>query len=185
MQRCISLLVIALFSIYVSVAHADTVHKWVDEKGVTHYSDKAPKSTNYSAKQIDISDVYATPEKEDDYYSIVNQWDRMHEERLERKKLQLEKAALKQAQAATVPQVVYIDSQDDRYSNYYYPSYQYRHKYHHKRKKHHKKYNHAVGKKYGGTHNKGLGRGYKRSGSKLSPRGNARHGGSGLRLSIR
>lgn len=180
MKACISLLLIALLCIFVSVVHADTVHKWVDENGVTHYSDQAPKNTNYAAKQINISDVYATSEEKDDYYSIVNQWSRMHEERLNRKKLQLEKAALKQAQSTAVPQVVYIDSQEDRYRNYYYPSYPYRYKNHRYQKKHHKKYNHNIGKKYGSTHKIGLGKGYK-----SSYRGNTRHRGSGLTLRIR
>ena len=185
MQVCISIFLIALLCIIVSVVHADTVHKWVDENGVTHYSDQAPKNTNYTAKQINFSDEYATSEEKDDYYSIVNQWARMHEERLNRKKLQLEKAALKQAQAASVPQVLYIDSQEDRYRNYFYPSVPYRYNHHRNQKKHYKKYKRDVGKKYSGTHKIGLGKGYKASGYKSSYRGSTRHRGSGLKINIR
>ena len=126
--RYIPLLIIA-FLISAPSLHAGSVHKWVDENGITHYSDYVPNDIHSRAESIEIQSTYETSVDQDDYYSIINQWTRMREERLERKKLQLEKAkqkvALKQAQAAAVPQVVYVGEQEER-SNRYYPVYPYR-----------------------------------------------------------
>ncbi len=178
-QRYITLLIIALFTFGSSV-HAGSVHKWVDEKGITHYSDYVPNDIHSTAERIEIHSKYETSVDQDDYYSIINQWTRMREERLERKKLQLEKAkqkmALKQAQAAAVPQVVYVGEQEER-SNRYYPVYPYRFGF-----KHHNKF---ASKKLGGHKLNGFRNTNRGSICKIPRSGKSRYGGSGLTLSIR
>ncbi len=178
-QRYITLLIIALFT-YVSSVHAGSVHKWVDEKGITHYSDYVPHDIPSSAERIEIPSTYGSTVDQDDYYSILNQWKRMREERLERKKLQLEKAkqkmALKQAQAATVPQIVYIGEQEERNTRYY-PVYPYQFGF--------KSHRNFVSKRLGGNKLNGF-RNTNRGPICKSPRsGKSRYGGSGLTLSIR
>ena len=79
-------------------AYAGVVHKWVDEKGITHYSDEPPVAGSSEMEQIEIPETApATAGTQNDYYSIANQWDRMLEERLKRAKLKLEHDRLKAA----------------------------------------------------------------------------------------
>jgi len=118
MHRTISLIIVAaLFATASLPVLADSVHKWVDEKGVTHYSDEAPAATVTQVSLIEIPANYSsTAEVEDDYYSISNQWMRLHEERIALEKIKLEKAKQKAAQQPVAPQVVYVNEPyEDRY----------------------------------------------------------------------
>ncbi len=93
-------------------ASAGTVHKWVDSKGITHYSDTPPEVTPAQLTQIDVPDVVRTTAKAaSDYYSIANQWQRLHRERLERDRLALERA--KQKASRQPPEVVYVEKPDE------------------------------------------------------------------------
>ena len=79
-------------------AQAAAVHKWVDDRGVTHYSDAAPEAHETSIIQLESSTgngrKRVAAEKPDDYYSIANQWQRIQQERLQQQQLELQKAAL-------------------------------------------------------------------------------------------
>jgi hypothetical protein len=91
-------------------AQAAAIHKWVDEQGVTHYSDKAPASPEAGVTQLDIStgedSRTALAANPDHYYSIANQWQRMNQERLQRQQLELQRAALSvERRAAAQPAV--------------------------------------------------------------------------------
>ncbi len=185
MFKYIPLLLVTLFWITLSVVHAGTIHKWVDENGVTHYSDQAPLNNPISTNQIDVSNVYSDSDYKENYYSITNQWARMREERLERKKLQLEKvkqkAALKQAQAALVPHVVYLNQEEERSSRVYYPAYRFGYGHHGFRNKHHKHYS-----KYSGGKLRWSNANRSRTQScKLPRRSNSRYGSAGLTLTFR
>lgn len=105
----------------VSSAMAGEVHKWVDENGITHYSDKAPKSDIEEVTLIEIPASYSTQsDNQNDYYSITNQWMRIREERLAMEKIKLEKAKQKASQQAAAPQIVYLN--DPGYSGpYFFP----------------------------------------------------------------
>jgi len=156
MSKCISLFLLPLLlSVVTLPVYASAVHKWVDEQGITHYSDQLPENISNSVKQIDVSNTYRNSDSSDyqkDYYSVTNQWARMREERLERKQLQLEKAKLKAAQRSVEPQVVYVNQSDEYLSRpEYYPVYYrgYRHKY-----KHYNKHGGYAGKKLDGGHSK-------------------------------
>ena len=52
---------------------AAAVHKWVDERGVTHYSDAAPDAADISVVQLEINtgnrSTNAAAETSDHYYS--------------------------------------------------------------------------------------------------------------------
>jgi hypothetical protein len=103
-------------------AYAGVVHKWVDEKGITHYSDEAPVSNISEMTQIELpADTQVTAGAQGDYYSIANQWDRMLKERLKRAKLKLEYDRLKAAKRAEKPAQVYVREPDaTRYVGTYY-----------------------------------------------------------------
>ncbi|MFK7815821.1 MAG: DUF4124 domain-containing protein [Gammaproteobacteria bacterium] len=146
-SKCISLALITLLLLSVVLpVHADIVHKWVDAKGVTHYSDQLPKDTDNSAKQITLSNAYSRSDRanyRENYYSVTNQWARMREERIERKQLYLDKKKQKAAQQV-IPQVVYVNQAEERPQSVYYPAYLGRHVYKHRNyntgKKHHNYY---------------------------------------------
>ena len=99
-------------------AFAAGVHKWVDEKGITHYSDMAPNAAVDQVAIIEVSSSYSpATDVEQDYYSITNQWMRIHQERLEREKIKLEKAKQKAALRPVAPQIVYVNEPNaDRYT---------------------------------------------------------------------
>ena len=79
-------------------ANAAAIHKWVDDKGVTHYSDAAPSSPVTSVTQLEISTGNITRTSlsttSDQYYSIANQWQRLQRERLQQQQLELQRAAI-------------------------------------------------------------------------------------------
>ena len=80
-------------------AAGDVVYRWVDEGGVTHFSDSPPAAQNTpqgGVESLSLPDnfpVAANPTG--DYYSIINQWKRMREERNEQEKLALEQERLR------------------------------------------------------------------------------------------
>jgi hypothetical protein len=79
-------------------ANAAAIHKWVDGKGVTHYSDAAPSAPVTGVTQLEISTGNITRTSlsptSDHYYSIANQWQRLHQERLQQQQLELQRAAI-------------------------------------------------------------------------------------------
>ena len=93
-------------------ASAAVVHKWVDDKGVTHYSDEPPAAQGTESTQIELPrSAPATGTSPNDYYSIANQWARMNQERLERDKLRLQ---ANQARAASKPAVTNVYANERR-----------------------------------------------------------------------
>jgi len=111
MQRLINNLTYILLSscIFLPVSAA-VVHKWVDEKGVTHYSDAAPETPATMVTKIDLRNRKpAKSSVQNDYYSIKNQWQRLHKERLEQEKVKVEKTRQEAALRSAEPQVVYIN----------------------------------------------------------------------------
>lgn len=109
-------------------AAAAEVHKWVDADGVTHYADTPPASDAAAVTRLDVT-VEASTRDKGDYYSIANQWARMHRERLERERIALEKARLEAARQAQRAEVVYVEkpAADNRYAVKLFPGRWYRH----------------------------------------------------------
>jgi len=73
-------------------ANAAAIHKWVDDRGVTHYSDAAPSSPVSSATRFEISTGHtaktALSTPSDQYYSIANQCQRLQQERLQQQQIE-------------------------------------------------------------------------------------------------
>ena len=97
-------------------AQAGVVHKWVDADGTTHYSDEAPIDAQLQVNRIEIDESeQAAVKSTDDYYSIANQWKRMHRERLERDRIALEKARLRASKQVVERVVVQQPATETRY----------------------------------------------------------------------
>ena len=101
-QTIYALALLAIASL--GAAQAAAIHKWVDDKGVTHYSDAAPQTPATAITRLDIDTHGESPAalttRADDYYSIANQWQRLHRESLQRQQLELQRAALRNEQPA-------------------------------------------------------------------------------------
>jgi len=104
-------------------APAATVHRWVDEHGVTHFSDAPPAGTVSDVTTLELSDDF--PDAADtraNYYSIANQWERMRVEREQKTRVELEKARIRAEQAAAVAySEPAAEPQDRRYYPLYFP----------------------------------------------------------------
>ena len=121
---------------------AGVIHKWVDDKGVTHYSDEAPQNAETQSTQIDIPETVPTEGKStDNYYSIANQWARLHKESLEREKLRVQAEQAKASKKASVTNVYVEESDRDGYAlvygKPYYKKHYYKKHYHKKKKRAH------------------------------------------------
>ena len=119
-----------LLTLCVSLTNAAQVYTWVDGSGVTHFSETPPAERAADTQLIDITPTEAPASNVDnDFYSVVNQADRMETRRLENEKLAAEKkqasaeASKARAEAAAIQQRSYYDSADD--NNRYYPVYPY------------------------------------------------------------
>lgn len=112
-------------------ASAGTVHTWVDEDGVTHFSDEPPESQQVDVTVLEVPENFPQPAAADeDYYSIVNQWQRAQEERMAREQLKLERAKLKAEQRRQSPDYAEIRYEPvpyvvapARYPGFYDPGY--------------------------------------------------------------
>lgn len=98
-------------------AFAATIHKWVDENGITHYSDQPPEAaTSVTRFEIDERGYSSsgTEQESDRFYSIANQWKRINQERLQRLQLALQQAALEAdtQDTASIPRHAYDERAD-------------------------------------------------------------------------
>ncbi len=115
---------VALGVLAAAPLHAGEVYSWVDDKGVTHYSDTRPAGTapdEGGVETIAVLDEFSEADPSGDYYSIVNQWQRIQEERAEERRHALERERLRteriraesearQAQAAAAARVAQPES---------------------------------------------------------------------------
>ena len=117
-RRTLLCTLIILAGVHQGVVSAATIHKWVDEKGITRYSDQAPgPATSVTRIEVDTRGyASSSPLRESDrFYSIANQWKRINQERLQRQQLALQQAALKvNTQAYTRPPRHAYDELADR-----------------------------------------------------------------------
>ena len=108
------------------------IHKWVDQNGITHYSDEPPPDEQTATTQIDLPEPKPADENsQDNYYSIANQWARMHQERLDREKVRAQSNATRSAQRPRVTNV-YVNGSDNNYGVVYGGRYYKKHKRKHK-----------------------------------------------------
>ena len=119
-----------------AVACAVEIYTWVDDSGVTHFSETPPAADASDTQIIDIAPT-ATPEgvMDDEFYSVVNQAERMEARRLQNEKLAADKkqaaaaADKARAEAAAIQQGQDNESVDN--DSYYYPAYPYYPRYGH------------------------------------------------------
>jgi|GEM_PF-1122853 len=121
---------------------AAEIHKWIDERGITHYSDEAPQSPGVTVTRLEISTHGSAgpvpSQTPGDYYSIANQWQRMQQERLQQQRLELQRARLSIArQTETEPVREFDEPRTTRYvAAYPYPIHR-RHGHHYKHRRRH------------------------------------------------
>ena len=61
---------------------AAAIHSWIDADGITHFSDTPLPADVTDATTVELNEHYPPLlDAETYYYSIANQWQRMHEER--------------------------------------------------------------------------------------------------------
>ena len=115
-------------------ANAAPVFTWVDASGVTYFSDTPPPDESVSARLIEVLPPPAAGMPVDsDFYSVVNQAQRMETRRLQSEKLTAERLqaeaeanrARAEALAAQQPIILY-DNEPDGYIFPYYPRYHHR-----------------------------------------------------------
>lgn len=80
-----TLILYALVLIPFSSAVSEPVFTWVDQEGVTHFSESPPEDDSVQPTQLEILPPTAADSGiVDDYYSVANQAERMEARRLER-----------------------------------------------------------------------------------------------------
>ena len=83
-------------------AAAVTVHTWVDDQGVTHFAD-APPGGDQPSREVQVDDGANAVNAESDYYSIVNQWQRMRSEREAQDAVELERERIDATRPTPAP----------------------------------------------------------------------------------
>jgi hypothetical protein len=104
-------------------ATAEPVFTWVDQDGVTHFSETPPEDASVESFRIELEQAPAAgPARDDDHFSVVNQVERMQKSRLENEKVRTERlqAEAEARRAATANQPRSSDNYYD--SNRYYPA---------------------------------------------------------------
>ena len=133
MHSSAPLSLILLLILTTPLAGASQVFTWVDDTGVTHFSETPPVDAPEDSRLIDLD----TPPPRgpvttgDDFYSVVNQARRMEIRRLENEKLAAEKkqayaeARKARAEATAIQQGAYNYNNSPRYYPVfsYYPRY--------------------------------------------------------------
>jgi len=121
-----------LLTLIASCATAAEVYTWIDDNGVTHFSETPPQQQTDDTQRIDLAPLpksSSSNDEDDDYYSVVNQAERMEARRLENEKLAAEKkqasaeASKAQAEATAIQQGANNDNASD--DSRYYPVYPY------------------------------------------------------------
>lgn len=74
-----------LFVLPTAPSSAERAYTWVDENGTTHFSEDPPYDGSMSAEQIELLPAPSAGNiaDGDDFYSVINQADRMEKKRLE------------------------------------------------------------------------------------------------------
>ncbi|UCC55737.1 MAG: DUF4124 domain-containing protein [Gammaproteobacteria bacterium] len=134
MSKASTLAIACLVAVSMTYAIAAPVFTWVDQDGVTHYSETPPVNHSVESDMIELEPAPAAgPAPDDDYFSVIRQAERMEKSRLENEKARTERlqaeAAVRQAAAAERSRSA---SNYDETKRYYpaYPVYGYRRGYH-------------------------------------------------------
>jgi len=107
---------------------AEQAYTWVDEYGTTHFSETPPHDEAINAEQINLLPAPSAGNISDsDFYSVVNQADRMEKNRLESERLAAERslteAEAKKASAEAQAAEQTSNRQNTQEDTRYYPVY--------------------------------------------------------------
>lgn len=117
-----------------TTSSAQPVFSWVDARGITYFSDTPPPDGSFNVRVIEVLPPSAAGMPADgDFYSVINQAQRMEARRLLSEKLTAERLqaeaeasrARAEALAAEQPVILY-DNQPGGYIFPYYPRYHHR-----------------------------------------------------------
>lgn len=107
---------------------AEQAYTWIDERGTTHFSEVPPHNESVNAEPINLLPAPSAGNiRDSDFYSVVNQADRMERRRLENEKLTAERlqaeaeAKRAHAEAQAARQIPY--QQNTQEDTRYYPAY--------------------------------------------------------------
>jgi hypothetical protein len=125
-----------LLTLPASLASAAQAYTWVDDAGITHFSETPPPDPATDTQLVNIQPP-PTPANvpTGDFYSVINQAERMERSRLANEKLAAEKkqadaeASKARAEAAALQRRLYDNSTND--DTRYYPVYPYYPRYGH------------------------------------------------------
>jgi hypothetical protein len=141
MKQAAGLCLPILLTLSISFACAAQVYSWVDDSGVTHFSETPPPERADDTQIIDIAPTPAPASdnaniEDDDFYSVINQADRMEARRLENERLAAEKEqaraeASKARAEADALQQPGPDNDSTGDNTPYYPTYPYYPRYGH------------------------------------------------------
>ncbi len=102
------------------------VYTWTDNKGVTHFSESPPRDESISVEQLEILPPPSAGNTTDEnFYSVVNQANRMETRRLENMKIIAERqqAEAETKRAAAEARAARQSSYQDNDNTRYYPAY--------------------------------------------------------------
>ena len=102
------------------------IYTWIDDKGVTHFSQSPPGDDSISVEQLEIlPSPSAGNTMDENFYSVVNQANRMETRRLENMKIIAERqqAEAETKRAAAETRAVKQSSYQDNNNARYYPAY--------------------------------------------------------------
>ncbi len=107
--RVLTLCCLLTAQCFLPAAAEGVVYTWVDEEGITHFSDTPPGKAANAAGDVEAMAMPAgfpdVPDAADDYYSITNQWQRLQDERESRQAMALERDRLRVEQIRASRQV--------------------------------------------------------------------------------
>ncbi len=120
MKPNLIVLSLIVLSMAAAKAQAQQLYKWVDDQGVTHYSESLP-SQHVDHVAFEFTEDYQVPNTQDDYYSIQNQLKRLQERRSQRRAEKQQAAKVKES-ARQAPEVIYVQASEPE-RRYFAPAY--------------------------------------------------------------
>ncbi len=120
MRKASTLAIGCLVAVFMTYAIAAPVYTWIDQDGVTHYSETPPENHAVDSEMIELEPAPAAgPAPDDDYFSVIRQAERMEKSRLENEKVRTERlqaeAAVRRAAAAEQARPTRYDDETKRY----------------------------------------------------------------------
>jgi hypothetical protein len=133
MKIKLTMVFIGCLSVLAQQVQAKQFYKWVDDKGVTHYSEALPDQ-DIDHVALELSEDYSVSNSQDDYYSIQNQLKRLQQRRSQQLVEKQQAAQVREAKQQA-SEIIYVQVEEPE-RHYYPPVYYPRYNSHHYRKDH-------------------------------------------------